>query len=68
MKKLSDGAIGVLSFIAAVMLASVAIHYLELPVVQESHATKKCVKVIFPNGKLGDCDNLPEKYIHEWVE
>lgn len=64
---MSDRILGLLCLVVASALASVVIQYIELPVVQESAATGKCVKVIFYDGSLGSCENLPEKYIHEYV-
>lgn len=39
--------------------------YLNLPIVQTSWTTKKCVNVIPANA--GTCKNLPNKYHHEYI-
>lgn len=42
-----------------------AVYYsIRLPVMQVSHSTGKCVKVL----PEGSCDNPPKKYIQEWVK
>lgn len=42
--------------------------YLNLPVVHESYSSKDCVRVLLADGSEGDCDDLPEKYHHVWVQ
>lgn len=50
--------------ICCIFIVGVIVGWSNLPIVQFSWHDEKCVKVI---GK-GDCNNLPEKYIHEWVK
>lgn len=38
-----------------------------LPIVQESYSTGEIVQVIDPSGEY-NLENLPSKYIHEWVK
>lgn len=33
-----------------------------------SYTTKRCVKVINADGRVGDCSKLPENYIFTWSE
>lgn len=49
----------------AIVFAAVS-YYCNLPIVQESYSSQTCVKVIDPENRYS-CDNLPRKYIHEWV-
>lgn len=38
----------------------------DTPDVIYSYSSKKCVKVIYPDGTEGDCANLPRKFNHVW--
>ena len=53
--------------IVAIIFTSIAYFslssYLDLPIVQKSYATKECVDVL----PVGECKNLPKKYLVEWV-
>lgn len=37
------------------------------PIVQVSYKSNECVKVI-SNDSSHSCENLPRKYVHEWVK
>lgn len=41
---------------------------LSIPEVHVSNTTGECVRVILADGTEGDCDDLPPKYRHLWVE
>lgn len=56
----------IFSFASVVILFSSLDYSTKLPIVQFSNSTQKCVQVI-PE-KLGSCENLPDKYISEWVK
>ena len=38
----------------------------DTPDVIFSYSSKQCVKVIYPDGTEGTCDNLPKKFNHIW--
>ena len=40
---------------------------LDMPEVHFSNSTGECVRVLTKDGP-GDCNNLPKKYHHVWVE
>ena len=58
----------IIVIIAAIIFTTISYfslsNYLDLPIVQKSHATKECVDVL----PVGECKNLPKKYLVEWVE
>jgi hypothetical protein len=64
---MKDLMVGVGCFVMAFAVFLVAVRYLDLPVVYSDNLTNECVKVVYANGKEGDCNNLPEKYHHEYV-
>lgn len=61
---LLKGFLGAMVLLAA---ALVAWEFVNLPEVEVSHATGKCVRVVYMDGRTGDCNNLPDKYDHVWV-
>jgi len=54
------------SFIFMILLVYVVVGYIQLPIVYEDVKTGKCSQVLLYDGRFGDCNNLPEKYIHEY--
>lgn len=38
----------------------------DMPDVIYSYSSKQCVKVVYPDGKEGDCSKLPKKFHHIW--
>jgi len=49
---------------AVIALAFAVMGYFSLPTVQISNSTGECVRVL----PEGSCDNLPPKYVQEWVK
>lgn len=49
----------------AAFVIGVIVGWCNLPVVQFSWSTGECIQVI---GGSGDCNTLPEKYVHQWVK
>jgi len=49
---------------AVIALAFTVAGHLSLPTVQVSNSTGECVRVL----PEGSCDNLPPKYVREWVK
>ena len=41
---------------------------LNTPEVEISYSTKKCIRVVYMDGKITDCSKLPEKYDRVWVK
>ena len=55
--------------IASLIFFSVALYNaLNRPEVEVSWSTKKCVRVVYMDGRTTDCSVLPEKYDQIWVE
>lgn len=54
-------------FFMTVLFMYVVMGYINLPIVYEDVSTGKCFQVVMYDGSLGDCNNLPEKYIHEYA-
>lgn len=48
-----------------ILLVHVFINYMSLSIVEFSHTTGECMQVVVGEGS---CDNLPERYIHQWVK
>ena len=62
--------IGILNkFLAILALMAVVTFafyiWISMPVVYESFTTGQCMEVYDPSGQHS-CENLPERYIHEW--
>lgn len=58
-----------LAFVAICLFASWAlVDVAGLPTVEESYLNQECVRVLLADGSEGDCDDLPEKYHHVWVQ
>lgn len=58
---------GFLGSMVLLAVALVAWEFFNMPEVEVSHATGKCVRVVYMDGRKGDCNNLPDKYDHVWV-
>lgn len=41
--------------------------FMNLPEVEVSHATGKCVRVVYADGKTDTCDNMPDRFDRVWV-
>lgn len=41
---------------------------LDTPEVEYSWSTKKCVRVVYMNGKTTNCDVLPDRFDKVWVK
>ena len=59
-----DGALILGAAASVIALAFAVAGYFSLPTVQVSHSTGECVRVL----PEGSCDNLPSKYVQEWVK
>lgn len=64
LKNSGEGFLGSMVLLA---VALVAWEFFNMPEVEVSHATGKCVRVVYMDGRTGDCNNLPDKYDHVWV-
>ena len=56
----------ILGFTVGVLGMVLAIQWADQPIVQVSYKSNECVKVI-SNDPSHSCENLPRKYVHEWV-
>lgn len=66
----NSGEVLLKGFLGAMVILAVALvtwEFFDMPEVEVSHATGKCVRVVYMDGRTGDCENLPEKYDHVWV-
>lgn len=41
---------------------------LNTPEVEISYSTKRCIRVVYMDGKITNCDTLPQKYDRVWVK
>ena len=58
----------ILSVMALVLFTIALDSFLGQSEVIFSYTTKKCVKVIYADGTLGNCSKLPENYVFTWGE
>ena len=58
----------IFSVVALVLFAIALNSFLGQSEVIFSYTTKKCVKVIYADGSLGDCSKLPKNYVFTWGE
>lgn len=56
-----------LSCFMVVGLMKVALDAMSLPEVHMSYSSNMCVKVVNYNDDNYSCENMPEKFIHIWV-
>lgn len=69
MNKITDYlAVGVVAAVFAALILGTLSAYADRPDVIFSYSTGKCVRVDLPDGRRGDCSQLPEKYNHYWGE
>lgn len=62
----------VYGFIAGILMSVLPIwafiQYTDTPEVHFSYSEQKCVRVVYPDGKITDCSVLPDKYEHIWIK
>ena len=66
----NSGEVLLKGFLGAMILLALVLgawEFFDMPEVEVSHATGKCVRVVYMDGETGDCNNLPDKYDQVWV-
>ena len=58
---------GFLGSMVLLALALVAWEFFNMPEVEVSHATGKCVRVVYADGRTDTCDNMPDRFDRVWV-
>jgi hypothetical protein len=64
--KLEDLIFIIVGMIAVPFCILAFVNYMNTPDVVYSYSTKKCIKVVYPDGKETSCEHLPERYNHIW--
>lgn len=68
-KKVLNAVFMAVLVLALLVISTVALcRALDTPEVEFSWETKKCVRVVYMNGRITDCSVLPDRYDHVWVK
>lgn len=68
-KKVLNAVFMTVLVLALLVISTVALcRVLDTPEVEFSWETKKCVRVVYMNGRITDCSVLPDRYDHVWVK
>ena len=55
--------------VASLVFFCMSLHSaLNTPEVEFSYSTKRCVRVVYMDGRITDCSVLPKKYDKVWVK
>jgi hypothetical protein len=61
--------VGLIAFVSGAAFCFFVIKASMLPDVHFSYSTGECVEVLnYVEDEIWDCENLPEKFYHVWVE
>ena len=68
-KKVLNAVFMTVLVLALLVISTVALcRVLDTPEVEFSWETKRCVRVVYMNGRITDCSVLPDRYDHVWVK
>ena len=68
-KKVLNAVFMTVLVLALLVISTVALcRALDTPEVEFSWETKRCVRVVYMNGRITDCSVLPDRYDHVWVK